>query len=147
MNIYQRLERDHDQHRRLLDKLGSTEGDSTERRALFAELKAEVTAHANAEEQSLYALMLEEPELQEKGRHSVAEHKEVDDWFEELTETDMSSSGWIATFRKLRERLEHHMEEEEKEIFIASKRCIRGEKANRLTQLFEQRKKDELADA
>ena len=147
MTIYERLEQDHDRHRKLLEKIARTEGSSEERQTLFAELKADVTAHANAEEQSLYAMMLEDPDLQEEGRHSVAEHKEVDDWLEELSETDMSSPAWIATFRKMKDRLEHHMEEEEEEIFIAAREKINGKKAEQLEDLFNARKADELAQA
>ena len=52
------------------------------------------------------------PEGQEKGRHSVSEHKEAVDLLGELDDTTFSSPGWLPRFRKLKEELEHHMDEE-----------------------------------
>lgn len=116
-NIYTQLKQDHDNHRALLEKIANTQGDSPERRTLFAQFKAEVTAHANAEEQTLYAVMLEDPDLQNEGRHSVAEHKGLDEILEELANMDMASSGWLNRFNTLRHDYEHHIDEEEKDIF------------------------------
>ena len=39
-----------------------------------------MTAHAAAEEESLYAVMLQDPDMREEGTHSVSEHKEIDDF-------------------------------------------------------------------
>ena len=61
--------------------------------------------------------LMEHDDTQEKARHSVAEHKELDDYLEELDETDRSSSGWLSTAKKLAERLVHHLDEEEHEVF------------------------------
>ena len=105
-DIFTRLKQDHDRHRAMLDRVGDTSGDSEERREAFKALRVDVSAHANAEEQSLYAEMLARPELQDKGRHSVAEHKEVDDYFEDLVDMDFSSTGWLTRFKTLRDRLD-----------------------------------------
>ncbi len=60
---------------------------------------------------------------QDAARHSVAEHKELDDFVEQLDEYDMSGPQWIQTARELRERLLHHLDEEETEVFpVAGKR-------------------------
>ena len=139
-DIFARLKQDHDFHRKLLDRVADTSGDSKERREAFEQLRVEVSAHANAEEQSLYAEMLARPDLQDKGRHSVAEHKEVEDYFEELVDMEFSSTGWLTRFKTLRERLEHHMDEEENEIFAAAKKDLSDERAEELTRIFDQRK-------
>ena len=55
-----------------------------------------LVSHANAEEQSLYAAMLGDPDLQDEGSHSTADHHEIEEYIEELEDTDMSSPGWIA---------------------------------------------------
>jgi hypothetical protein len=47
-----------------------------------------VTAHAASEEMSLYATMLANPELRDEAQHSVAEHKEIEDFLTELYEMD-----------------------------------------------------------
>lgn len=146
MDIFEILEKEHNDHRTLLNEIAETQGDSDERRRLYEALKNDVTAHANAEEQSLYAAMLEDPKLQEEGRHSVAEHKELDDYFEELDGIEMSSPSWLKTFNKLKDRLEHHMVEEEDDIFKAADEEISKKTAERMANLFAKRKEAELEE-
>ena len=64
--IFAELKRDHDRQRKLLDAIGETSGDSAERRTLFEELRLELQAHAAAEEESLYATMLANPDLRDQ---------------------------------------------------------------------------------
>tara|TARA_R110002020_G_scaffold79354_6_gene198979 strand:+ start:165 stop:632 length:468 start_codon:yes stop_codon:yes gene_type:complete len=139
-DIFTRLKQDHDRHRAMLERVADTSGDSKERRDSFEKLRIDVSAHANAEEQSLYAEMLSRPDLQDKGRHSVAEHKEAEDYFEELVDMEFSSTGWLTRFKTLRERLEHHMDEEENEIFAAAKKDLSEERAEELARIFNERK-------
>jgi hemerythrin superfamily protein len=146
-DIYTRLKQDHDQHRKLLEQISQTEGNSPERKQLFNQFKTEVTAHANAEEQTLYAYMLENPDLQDEGRHSVAEHKEIDEILEELAEMDMSSSGWLNRFKTLRHDYEHHIDEEEEEIFPAADKISGPEVEKAMGEKFEHRKADEKQPA
>ncbi len=140
IDIFTRLKQDHDRHREMLDRVADTSGDSKERREAFEQLRIDVSAHANAEEQSLYAEMLARPDLQDKGRHSVAEHKELDEYFEELVDMDFASTGWLTRFKTLKERLEHHMGEEENEIFAAAKKDLSEERAEELAKIFNDRK-------
>ena len=89
-DIYAEIKEDHEKHRQILDELNSTEGDSPERQELFGRLKSELTAHANAEEQTIYAELFANPESQERARHSVAEHKTADDLLKELDDLELS---------------------------------------------------------
>ncbi|MEL6876126.1 MAG: hemerythrin domain-containing protein [Pseudomonadota bacterium] len=143
MDIFSRLKQDHDKHRAMLERVADTSGASAERREAFEQLRLDVSAHANAEEQSLYAEMLSRPVLQDKGRHSVAEHKEADDIFEELTEKPMDDSGWLTRFKTLKHKLEHHMDEEENDIFPPAKEGLSEERARELTKIFNDRKPEE----
>lgn len=145
-DVFTLLKADHDRHREMLAKIDETHGDSPERRELFEAFRIEVSAHANAEEQSLYAVMLGDADLQDKGRHSVAEHKEIDDFLEELQDTDMSSPGWLATFRKMKHRYEHHIDEEEDEIFKAAEEALSRSCENDLGKKFAKRKTAEKAE-
>lgn len=144
MDIYERLTQDHDEHRKLAKNIMATSGDSKERRQLWNKFKPEAVAHANAEEQTLYAALIEDPDTQEQARHSVSEHKEADDLIEELSAMDMSSAGWIQKFEKLKKELEHHMDEEERDVFIDAKEVIDSTTARNLCGEFEERKRAEL---
>lgn len=143
-DIFTILKSDHDLHREMLASIAQTSGDTPERREIFEAFRVEVTAHAASEEQSLYAAMLSDPELQEDGRHSVAEHKELDDLLGELQEIDMASGAWLMKFKEMRHRYEHHIEEEEDEMFPAAEKHFSKAKAKELGAKFDRRKPAEL---
>ncbi|GAA4713475.1 hemerythrin domain-containing protein [Sphingomonas lutea] len=146
-DIFDRLKQDHDRHRDLIEKIDATASGSMERRQLFDTFKVEVTAHAAAEEESLYATMLARENLRHDAVHSVSEHKEIGDLLQELAAGDMESSDWLDQFRKLQERYLHHIDEEEEEMFPAAADGLSEEKTVELRALFEKRKPREIARA
>ena len=141
-SIFDVLKADHDEHRRMLATICATLGQ--ERADAFEAFRVEVSAHAAAEEQSLYAAMLGDAETQDDARHSVAEHKEVDDLLGELQGLDPHDSEWLPRFEKLRHRYEHHIEEEEDEMFPAAEEHFSGGKAEELGAKFDRRKPAQL---
>ncbi|MEZ5667331.1 MAG: hemerythrin domain-containing protein [Alphaproteobacteria bacterium] len=145
MDIYSRIRQDHERQRELAAQLADTHGDSPDRKRLFDSLAGEIEAHANAEEQTFYASLIAIPEGQEQARHSVSEHKEAADLLEELQGMDMSAGGWLVKFRKLKDELEHHMDEEESEVFRLARNLIDEDEAARLGADFDRRKANELA--
>jgi len=131
MNIFEALRADHERQRSLVARLVETHGDSPERRDLFDRLRAELEAHAGAEERHFYVPLMEHDLTQDKARHSVAEHKELDDYVEQLESYDMSGPQWIQTAKQLAHRLEHHLDEEEREVFqVAGKVLTEREKSD-----------------
>lgn len=145
--IFQDLIDDHATHRRLLDLIGKTQGDSAGRRELFERFQVEVRAHAAAEEESLYATMLAKPDLNQDAKHSVAEHKEIEDIIAELFDMDMSSPGWLTRFKTLRHDYLHHIDEEEEEMFPAAAKGLSEAEKARIAKVFENRKPKEKAKA
>jgi hypothetical protein len=147
MNIFEALRADHDKQRKLVDVLVETHGDSEERDRLFAELKTELKAHAVAEERCFYIPLMEDDFTQEKSRHSVAEHHEIDEMIEKLEETEYSSPGWLAEAKNLHHRVHHHLKEEEHEVFqMAGKVLSDAQKSTLAAEyedlMIEQRGKD-----
>ena len=145
--IFARLKADHDRHRALLERIDATHGDSAERRDLFEAFRIDVTAHAASEEMSLYATMLANPDLRDEAQHSVAEHKEIEDYLTELFEMDFASSGWLTRFRTMKDRYLHHIDEEEEEMFPAAEKELSDERKKELIKIFEKEKPKEKAKA
>jgi hemerythrin-like domain-containing protein len=141
--IYETLKADHDKHRDLLKKLAETSGDSETRRKLWETFFYDVGGHAAAEEETFYGPMIKTENGQPKARHSVAEHHELDELMQKLNETDMSSPGWMAHFKTLRHDYEHHIDEEEDEIFPAAKKAIGKDENGKMAGAFLMRKKKE----
>ena len=145
--IFARLKADHDRHRALLERIDATHGDSAERRDLFEAFRIDVTAHAASEEMSLYATMLANPDLRDEAQHSVAEHKEIEDYLTELYEMDFASSGWLTRFRTMKDRYLHHIDEEEEEMFPAAEKELSDARKKELIKIFEKEKPKEKAKA
>lgn len=143
--IFEDLKNDHDRHRKLLAQL--SEAEPEERAQLFEELRKELQAHAAAEEESLYSTMLAVPDLRDEARHSVSEHKEIDDKLGELCEADPKSADWAEAFGELRHRYLHHIEEEEEEMFPAASEQLSSAEEERIAKVFERRKPRELERA
>lgn len=115
--IFEALRNDHDIQRDLIDEMVATSGDSADRRELFARVRAELTAHAASEERHFYVPLMESDITQDQARHSVAEHQELDEFLEQLAGYDLAAPQWLQTARELRDRLVHHLDEEEREVF------------------------------
>lgn len=141
--IYAQLKRDHDKHRAMLKELGELKGDGDQRKQLFETFRVEIAAHAAAEEESLYATMLGNPDLRDEARHSVAEHKEVDDLIGEMAGLDFASDEWESKFFHMRHRYEHHIDEEEEEMFPAADAKLDDAIEEKLAAVYAERKPKE----
>ena len=117
MNIFEALRESHDIQRELAEQLVQTSGDTPERRELFDQLKNELFAHAVAEDRYFYIPLMMTDSGLNITRHALAEHHEMDELLEQLTETEFSNPGWLAIAKKLSDTVHHHLEEEEHGFF------------------------------
>lgn len=145
--IYEDLKQDHSRHRDLLKRIAATGDGSKDRDTMFESLRKELQAHAAAEEESLYATMLGNPDLRDEARHSVSEHKEIDDMLGELVEIDTHSSEWLDKFKDMRHRYLHHIDEEEEEMFPSAADELPSKVEEKIADVFEERKPQELERA
>jgi hemerythrin-like domain-containing protein len=114
------LHADHVRIRELAKDLA--EADSAPRRkALLRELKPFLTAHSRSEESAVYAPLMElrnSPDSRLAGNEGMVEHNLADIVMERLANTsDATSDMWKAHAKVLHEALEHHIKEEESELF------------------------------
>ena len=138
MTLFEDLRASHDKQRRLLDLLVKTHGDSEGRDELYIRLRAELENHAAAEERALYIPMMEHDMTQEKARHSVAEHHEIDELLETLEATEYESPGWLASAKKLQHLVTHHLDEEEQEVFQLAGRALGDSEKTSLAKTYRQ---------
>ena len=136
MKIFEALREDHEKQRTLLDLLTKTHGDSEGRDELFERLKSELQRHSAAEERHFYVPLFDNDLTQEKARHSVSEHHEMDELIAELEDADRSSSGWVATAKKLRELVTHHLDEEEQEVFQMAGKVLSATEQESLAAVY-----------
>lgn len=142
--IYDAIKADHADHRELLEKISDTSGDTEERRRLWKRFYYDVKSHAAAEEETFYSKLIADEDGQPDARHSVHEHQEIDDIMEELQGIEFSSPAWLARFKQLRHDYEHHMDEEEDEIFTRAREVMHGDTEGRIAKAFQKRKEAEV---
>ncbi|MEO7865219.1 MAG: hemerythrin domain-containing protein [Sphingomicrobium sp.] len=143
-DIFERLKKDHDKHRRLIAAIEGTVGESDERKALFDEYKTDATAHAATEELTLYAALMGEVEMRVFAQHSAADHHKIEKLFDALAKADMSSSGWLNQFASLKKEYLEHLQEEEETIFPRALKDLGKERAVELRDEFNRQKPEEI---
>jgi hypothetical protein len=118
MNAITMLEEDHAKMRKLLDELESTTERGVKTRAeLFSTIKGELTVHEIIEEEIFYPELKAHPKAKDIVLEGYEEHHVVDLVMKELEETPVDDESWGAKAKVMKENVEHHMEEEEGEMF------------------------------
>tara|TARA_R110002012_G_scaffold82388_2_gene208191 strand:+ start:382 stop:819 length:438 start_codon:yes stop_codon:yes gene_type:complete len=115
--IFEAIRHDHDVQRDLLDKLVNTSGETEARKSIYKKLKNQLDAHAIAEERHFYKPLISNDMMQEHARHGIAEHHEIDELLEKLDEAEMDASNWLKIAKDLKEKVEHHLKDEEHSFF------------------------------
>lgn len=143
MDIIDLLDKEHREARELAQKLCDEEQDAGRRRDIFKELKAAVTSHARAEEAAVYEALkdLDEDEAQDMAQEGYVEHGLLDHLFAKMgRSTATLSPSWSAHAVVVKEMLEHHVEDEEKEMFGLLRRHFSDEERRELAESFERHK-------
>ena len=112
------LTADHDKVKKMLaDGEATTERAEKTRTELFAKLKEEMMVHESIEEEIFYPALKAHPKAKEIVLEAYEEHHVVDEIMGELETTDVNDESWAAKFKVMKENIEHHIEEEEGDMF------------------------------
>ena len=112
------LKADHDKVKKLLTELESTtERGVKTREELFATIKGELSIHEVIEEEIFYPALKNHPKAKDIVLEGYEEHHVVDLLMGELESLDVSDEAWGAKAIVMKENIEHHIEEEEGEMF------------------------------
>jgi len=118
MNALTMLMDDHDRMKKLLNDLESTTERGLKIRAeLFSTIKGELTIHEIIEEEIFYPELKAHPRAKDIVLEGYQEHHVVDLVMKELEETPVDDESWGAKAKVMKENVEHHMQEEEGEMF------------------------------
>lgn len=134
--IFEAIREDHDVQRSLLEQLVATSGDTQTRKILFEKLKFELEEHANAEERHFYKPLISTDNMQGQARHGIAEHHEIDELIEQLEKTEMDSSAWLKIAKNLKDKVEHHLEDEERTFFQMAGKVFSENEKNELAEKY-----------
>ena len=113
------LKKDHDEFKDLLSGIVDG-GQGRSRTNLLETLKKNLTAHSRAEEKVVYDAMIRLRAKQDVHvicEEGYVEHGAVDDLLARISRLETGTELWLAHAKVIREMLEHHISEEENEIF------------------------------
>ena len=137
-NIFEALRESHERQRALYAQLIETSGDTPERHAIFGQLRTELAAHAMAEDRHFYVPLLAHDAGVDLSRHAISEHHQIDELVESLQETEASSPAWLPLAKKLAEKVEHHLKEEEHRFFQMAGKLLTDQQKTALARAYQE---------
>ena len=142
MNAFQLLKEDHKKVASIFQQLEpTTERAVKTREELFTELKQNLDIHAHIEETIFYPSIKREAETREIVLEGFEEHHVIKMLLKELAAMPVDTEQWAAKLKVLKENVEHHVEEEEQEMFQKTRDVLSEEQINRLGAEMEAEKK------
>lgn len=142
MTIYEVLKRDHRHVEHLFKRIDKalSKKDFSEVPELFDELKTELTAHTKAEQEVFYQplkVLSVDPDGKGLSWEGEEEHHVIRLLLSELSRVPFHSEEWSAKMKVLNEVVDHHVEEEEEEIFKKARKVFADEETEKIAEDME----------
>jgi hemerythrin superfamily protein len=116
MDALEVLRRDHQKVKGLFQKAqGATDAD--QRKQIFDQIDTELEIHAHIEETVFYPAVEQHEELKEMVEEALDEHEEVKMLLEEMEDLSEDGAEFDSKLKELMDNVEHHVQEEEGEMF------------------------------
>ncbi len=141
MNALELLKADHDSVKDLLEELEATsEDDRGKREELFARIRRDVEVHEAIEEEVFYPALKDHPKAREVVLEGYEEHHVVDTLMGEMSGLAVTDETWQAKMAVMKENIEHHIEEEEGEMFEEAQQILEAAELDALGDRMRARK-------
>jgi hypothetical protein len=143
MNALKLLKQDHDEVKSMLSDLESTTERAVKTRTEgLATLKGELEVHEAIEEEIFYPALKDHPKTKDLALEGYEEHHVVDMVMAEIEGVEPSDETWMAKFTVMKENLEHHIEEEEGEMFDQAEKVFDDDELEELGDRMQARKEE-----
>lgn len=147
MDAITMLKADHDKVKKLLGELETTTQRGVKTRAeLFSMIKGELTIHEIIEEEVFYPALKAHPKARDIVLEGFEEHHVVDVLMAELEDLDVTDESWGAKAKVMQENVEHHIEEEEGEMFKTARQVFDRAELDALGERMAARKRSAAAE-
>jgi iron-sulfur cluster repair protein YtfE (RIC family) len=148
MNAFTLLKADHKKVAGIFEKLEpTTERGVKTREDLFAQLKTELDVHARIEETILYPALKDADKTHDITLEAYEEHAVVKRLLKELDGLAKDDETWGAKLKVLQENVEHHVGEEEGEMFSKARQVLSAEEIDALGERLAAAKEQQLNTA
>jgi hypothetical protein len=141
MDALKLLEEDHKKVKKILSDLDSTtERGVKTREELFTKVKQELMVHEAIEEEIFYPALKDHPKAKELVLEAYEEHHVVDNVMAEIVSLPFDDEKWGAKLTVMKENLEHHIEEEEDEMWKQARQVFSDDELEELGARMQTRK-------
>jgi hemerythrin superfamily protein len=134
--IYDLLAQDHEEVQGLFTQLLALDDKDQKRSAIVKQIYDALIPHSRAEEAVFYNTLRSIGAGKGKVFHGYTEHMEAELMLKALMVEDKTGIPWKATATKLGEALDHHIAEEEDEIFAVAREALTDEEAESIGEAF-----------
>ncbi|HWQ32681.1 MAG TPA: hemerythrin domain-containing protein [Blastocatellia bacterium] len=131
-------------HRKVSDLFSQAEAAEDDKRQeqLFEQIRTELETHTYIEEKILYPTLQQHEELKEMVLEALEEHKQVKTLIREMERLTDGSERFSAKLKVMSENVEHHVEEEENEMFPKVRKLFSADELAQMGQELEAAKRD-----
>ena len=130
MDAFNLLKADHKKVAQLFDELESANGKA--KLEVFEQIKTELELHTHIEEKIFYPALEKPRDTHDLTLEAYEEHDVVKKLLQQLSKARTANDEWEAQAKVLRENVEHHVEEEENELFPKAESALGEEKIEAL---------------
>jgi hemerythrin superfamily protein len=141
MNALELLKGDHQKVQELFEQVKATESQK-QHKQLFKKIKTELDTHTHIEEKVFYPTLKKYEEFKETVLESVEEHLQIKTLLRAIDNLSEGNDRFDAKLKVLIDDVEHHVEEEEGELFPKVERQLSSTQLEELGQELEAAKKD-----
>jgi hemerythrin-like domain-containing protein len=138
MDPFELLKADHRKVEQLFTQLESATG--KRKLEVFKQIKTELELHTQIEEKVFYPALEEPEETHDLALEAYEEHAVVKDLLKQLGRARTANDEWEAQAKVLQENVEHHVEEEENELFVKAESALGEEELEELGERMEAEK-------
>ena len=130
-----------------MSSTATTERAVKTREELFNRIKRELTVHEVIEEEIFYPALKEHPRAKDIVLEGYEEHHVVDTLMGELSALPYDDETWGAKFTVMKENIEHHVEEEEGDMFKKARQVFDAAELDQLGEVMAERKAEAMNEA
>jgi hypothetical protein len=134
MDAFNLLKADHRKVEDLFSELEAARGQA--RLRVFDQIKTELDLHAHIEEKIFYPALEKPRQTHELTLEAYEEHAVVKKLLRELSRAKTANEEWQAQAKVLQENVEHHVQEEENELFKKAAKVLSKEEIDELGELL-----------
>ncbi len=128
-----------DDHRKVIDLFEEAEENSSDGQAqeLFGQIQKELQVHMEGEEKFLYPVLAENEVSRDLTLEAYEEHGVAKNLMKQFGRQTPGDERWMAKMKVLKEIVQHHVKEEEREMFKLARQVLDAEQSESIMQKIE----------